>query len=224
MAVLPGLPRGAGGAGAPVVRALRPSMVGTGRSMPRLSTAVDRRRACPVPVRRSRAQSDPQAEVLRLAGRRRRLGRRDARGRGSSNRRRRNVGAPLPPTTRRARLRPGEGPCGGDIQGPWRPQAAAASAVDRYGSAGASIGGCATRGHAWSLRRFWPSTRFGPARRRRPHHGSDGRRMRGGVASKRRPPGPRAHRSAGAHGPGASSLYSVGPSSGSVVARGTPPR
>ena len=139
--------------------------------------------------------------------------------------RRRDLGAARPPPKGRARVRSGEGARGGGRPGA-RPPGRGCSAVSSRPARRPARGRRAPDGDARLVRRSRSRDRASEraARRRRAHHRRDRRRVRRGCAS------------AGAshvlarswlHGrscaPDRPCLYSTGPSSGSVVARGSSP-
>jgi len=221
LALLPGMSRRRRPSHPAVVCALRAAHRARGCPVPGLPTTRGRDRPRAVPVQRAGPRRRPPAEVLRLAGGGR--GARDRDGRCSAARwspRGGGLGAALPPTARGARVRPGRraragrraaARPAGPGPSPSRHKHLAAGPARRRGEAGRD---------GWGVPRRGPTAAASAARRRRPDDRSD----RGGVC----PRAPRSRSAFGlpAHGCASGiraatrSVYSVGLTPGSVVARG----
>jgi len=223
MAVLRGVQRRPPRAAASLVRTVRRALAQRPVQLRGVPAFPDRSRPRTVRVRGPCPCGRAPSEVPRGPGRR--PGARCRNGDLRASRapdRCRHVGSAREAAQGRARLRPGQGARGrrrraGGLAG--LPVAAAGrrdrspSQAERHGSSrrDARI----VRAGAWR-----GASESRAARRRRAHHGGDGRRMRGDVAGQRLVPclGARGRPRAPARGP--TCLYSGGPSSGSVVARG----
>jgi hypothetical protein len=226
VAVLRRVPGGAHAAHSALVRSMRPAVGRGDRSMPRLPAGRGRQRPGALPLRGARSPRDPQVEVLRVAWCRPRAGISDGGGGRSARPRCRDMGAAGSTAPRRAWIRPGEGSRFRRRSDDGGSGPAAPPAGDRHRSAGSPWRGrtpASDGGRLRSASAGRPTRRAGSPRRRRAHDGCD----RVGRGSG--PSGARSHgcgpsrRRARVPGPGPRCLYSGGPSSGSVVARGYPP-
>jgi hypothetical protein len=234
VAVLRGVQPGADPAAASVVPTVRSAVVDRGAAVSRLSTGIRRVGQVAVPVRGSGAIGGASAEVLRVARRRGGARRRDRGMRADPVRRRHHLGAARPSPIGRARLRPG--PCARERARTAfaHPGAPVAAPHGHRRSPSAATGSRAAGGDAGRVRRDPNGTAADPPGGRRPHDRGDGRGLRRGACRGRRPPRPPGDRrpvvprSGGRAGPrvartGPPCLSSGGPTSGSVVARGTSP-
>ena len=248
VAVLCRMPLGAGAAGASRMRALRVPWSRLGPRVRRMPARAAGELASAVPVRRSRPDRDPPPEILRMA--RRCVGlRRGHGGGGDPGGRRRHLGAVVQTSASRARLRSSARSRRGDGTPTESAGGPAASSAGSDDAAGPQSRERATHRRPQRVRAGAGCSRGSRlARRRRAHDRGDARgvcrgaglgwRSRGScrhgrpialgavlggsrlpIAGRREPPV--GSRRAALQGPARPAYPRIGPTSGSVVARGT---
>ena len=221
LAVLRGVPARPDGAGAALVRTVRTPVASVRARLPGLSTALRDVGARSVRLLGTCPAGRPQAEVLGVEGREQRAGRRHGLDGAAPGHRCGHVGAARAPPTGGARIRPGSAPGGGGGRPARASQRRPPAAPGLHRPPVASIRRRSPPGPPGGVRGRPPAgARTGAPRRRRADHGRHGRCLRGRPACSGSERGAPPGRGAVLR---RECLYSDGPSSGSVVARGSSP-